>query len=64
MIWSGRTTAQGLGEESTAGADRNPRPTPLGQPGVKNPLSGSLPRPGVLHLDTNAIKNTVISEPG
>lgn len=50
------------GEESTAGACRDPRPTPLGQAGVKSPVPRPLPRPRILHLDTDATKPTRISE--
>lgn len=50
------------GEESTAGAHRDPRPTPLGQAWVKNPVPRPLPRPRIMHLDTDANKPTRISE--
>lgn len=50
------------GEESTAGALRAPRPTPLGQPGVKNPVPRPLPRPRISHLNVDETKATRISE--
>lgn len=49
-------------EESTAGVRRDPRPTPFGQPGVKNAVPRPLPRPRILHLGTDATKPTRISE--